>query len=113
MVHLAVGQALDMAEQSGFQPGRKADGGLRREILRRDGADEADERQTDQWATKRLFVKFYGVQSVADVFVNGYHVGEHRGGFTAFTFEITGRVKFGAENRLLVVVSNTFQNDVL
>ena len=47
MVHLAVGQALDMAEQSGFQPGRKADGGLRREILRRDGADEADERQTD------------------------------------------------------------------
>ena len=66
-----------------------------------------------EWATKRLFVKFYGVQSVADVFVNGYHVGEHRGGFTAFTFEITGRVKFGAENRLLVVVSNTFQNDVL
>lgn len=45
MVHLAVGQALDMAEQSGFQPGRKADGGLRREILRRDGADEADERR--------------------------------------------------------------------
>ena len=66
-----------------------------------------------EWAAKRLFVKFYGVQSVADVFVNGYHVGEHRGGFTAFTFEITGRVKFGAENRLLVVVSNTFQNDVL
>ena len=31
-----------------------------------------------EWATKRLFVKFYGVQSVADVFVNGYHVGEHR-----------------------------------
>ena len=25
-----------------------------------------------EWATKRLFVKFYGVQSVADVFVNGY-----------------------------------------
>ena len=28
-----------------------------------------------EWATKRLFVKFYGVQSVADVFVNGYYVG--------------------------------------
>ena len=66
-----------------------------------------------EWASKRLFVKFYGVQSVADLFVNGYHVGTHRGGATAFTFEITGRVKFGAENRLLVVVSNTFQNDVL
>lgn len=27
-----------------------------------------------EWASKRLFVKFYGVQSVADLFVNGYHV---------------------------------------
>ena len=39
------------------------------------------------WASKRLFLRFDGVQTVADVFVNGYHVGEHRGGFTAFTFE--------------------------
>ena len=45
-----------------------------------------------EWASKRLFVKFYGVQSVADLFVNGYHVGTHRGGATAFTFEITGRI---------------------
>jgi len=66
-----------------------------------------------EWASKRLFLRFDGVQTVADVFVNGCHVGEHRGGFTAFTFEITDRVKFGAENHLLVVVSNTFQNDVL
>ena len=29
-----------------------------------------------EWASKRLFVKFYGVQSVADLFVNGYHVGD-------------------------------------
>ena len=66
-----------------------------------------------EWASKRLFLRFGGVQTVADVFVNGHHVGEHRGGFTAFTLEITDRVKFGAENHLLVVVSNTFQNDVL
>ncbi len=66
-----------------------------------------------EWASKRLFLRFDGVQTVADVFVNGRHVGEHRGGFTAFTFEITDRVKFGTENHLLVVVSNTFQNDVL
>lgn len=66
-----------------------------------------------EWSSKRLFLRFGGVQTVADVFVNGRHIGEHRGGFTAFTFEITDRVKFGAENTLLVVVSNTFQNDVL
>ena len=66
-----------------------------------------------EWASKRLFVKFYGVQSVADLFVNGYHVGTHRGGATAFTFEITDKIRFGSDNSMLVVVSNTFQNDVL
>ncbi|MFQ7503782.1 MAG: glycoside hydrolase family 2 protein [Alistipes finegoldii] len=66
-----------------------------------------------EWATKRLFVKFYGVQSVADVFVNGYHVGAHRGGSTAFTFEITDKIRFGEDNALLVVVSNNSRDDVL
>ncbi len=48
-----------------------------------------------EWATKRLFVKFYGVQSVADVFVNGYYVGGHKGGGTAFALEITDKIRFG------------------
>ena len=66
-----------------------------------------------EWSSKRLFLKFYGVQSVADVFVNGHHVGEHRGGWTAFTFEITRHLDYGKDNSLLVVVNNSFQNDVL
>lgn len=66
-----------------------------------------------EWAVKRLFVKFYGVQSVADVFVNGSHVGEHRGGATAFTMEITDKIRFGADNALVVVVNNTCRTDVL
>ena len=66
-----------------------------------------------EWASKRLFVKFYGVQNVADLFVNGYHVGAHRGGITAFTFEITDKIRFGEDNALLVVVSNNSRDDVL
>ena len=66
-----------------------------------------------EWATKRIFLKFYGVQSVADLFVNGSYVGSHRGGATAFTFEITDKLRFGADNALLVVVSNSYRNDVL
>lgn len=66
-----------------------------------------------EWASKRLFVKFYGVQSVADLFVNGSHVGEHCGGATAFTFEITDKVRFGGDNALLMVVSNNSRPDVL
>lgn len=67
----------------------------------------------DEWSSKRLFVKFYGAQSVANLFINGRHAGEHRGGGTAFTFEITDFIRFGADNLLQVVVSNTFRSDVL
>ena len=28
----------------------------------------------EEWTGKRLFIKFHGVQSVADLFVNGHHV---------------------------------------
>lgn len=64
------------------------------------------------WYNKRLFLRFGGVQSVADVFINGSYVGTHKGGFTAFTFEITSYVKCGAKNYLRVVVSNGYRNDM-
>ena len=66
-----------------------------------------------EWKDKRLFLRFYGVQSVADVFINGEHAGEHRGGFTAFTVEITDKVRYDYDNTLHVMVSNAFENDVL
>ena len=66
-----------------------------------------------RWQNRRLFLRFGGVMSVADVFVNGNHVGEHCGGRTAFTVEITDKVYFGSENTLLVEVSNAFRSDVL
>ncbi|MBO7307282.1 MAG: beta-galactosidase [Alistipes sp.] len=62
---------------------------------------------------KRLFLRFGGVQSVADVFVNGRFVGEHRGSYTGFTFEITDKVRYGEKNSLRVVVSNNPRADVL
>lgn len=66
-----------------------------------------------EWSEKRLFMKFYGAQGVADVYVNGNHVGEHRGGWTAFAVEIGKQIKFGEENTILVTVSNAYYNDIL
>ena len=66
-----------------------------------------------EWRGKRLFLRFHGVQSVADVFLNGEHIGEHCGGWTAFTFEITDKVRFEGDNSLHVMVSNAYRNDVL
>ncbi|MDE6046062.1 MAG: beta-galactosidase [Alistipes sp.] len=65
------------------------------------------------WAGKRVFLRFYGAQSVADLFVNGSHAGCHRGGASAFTFEITDKLRLGTDNALLMVVSNASRNDVL
>jgi beta-galactosidase len=66
-----------------------------------------------EWQGRRIFLRFGGVQSVADVFINGAHVGEHRGGFTGFTIEITDAVKYGADNYLRVVASNAHRSDIL
>lgn len=65
------------------------------------------------WTGKRLFLKFYGVENTAEVFVNGKYIGGHRGGSTAFAFEITEAVKFGTENDLRVAVRNVVTGDVL
>lgn len=67
----------------------------------------------EEWSSKRLFIKFYGAQSVADLFLNGAHIGEHKGGSAAFVFELTDYIRFGMDNTLQVVVSNTFRSDVL
>lgn len=65
------------------------------------------------WQGRRLFLRFGGAGSVADVFVNGSHAGEHYGAYTAFTVEITDRVRFGEENLLHVVVGNAWRSDVM
>ena len=53
---------------------------------------------------ERLLLHFGAVDWEAKVFVNGKAVGEHRGGFDAFTFDITDALKPGAENELVVAV---------
>lgn len=66
----------------------------------------------DEWKNKRVFLKFEGANSVADVFVNRKFINRHKGGYTAFTVEITDYIKSG-NNNILVMVSNAYRHDVL
>ena len=66
-----------------------------------------------EWKGKRLFIRFEGVNNIADVFINRSHIGEHRGGYGAFIFEITGKVEYGKENSILVRVNNGEQLDIM
>jgi len=66
-----------------------------------------------EMAGKRLFLYFEGVNSVANVFIDGKLIGEHLGGYTAFCFEITNFVTPGKDAALSVFVSNEYRTDVL
>ena len=65
------------------------------------------------WKDKRIFIRFEAASLVADVYINGTKIGEHRGGFAAFCYELTGNIKFdGSKNVLRVKVDNTRFDDI-
>lgn len=55
---------------------------------------------------KCLYLRFGAANYATEVFLNGVSVGTHFGGYTAFAFDITPFVRYGASNLLLVKVSN-------
>lgn len=88
------------------------------------------------WKGKRVFVKFEGVNTNTEVYLatkspaakyeqgsinyteqvptNNYQfVGRHRGGYSAFVFELTQMISYGQENELLVKVNNEASPDVI
>lgn len=68
-----------------------------------------------QYAGKRLFLYFEGANQVADVYVEGAHVGHHVGGYQAFSMEITEQVAAvepGGSATLAVRVDNSYNRDI-
>lgn len=54
---------------------------------------------------KCIYLQFDGVNAFADCFVNDQYVGSHKGGYTAFRFDITN-VAVQGQNRIKVIVNN-------
>ena len=59
-----------------------------------------------EWEGKRILLTFDGVGHACRVFLNGEQMGEHLCGYTAFTIELTGKLKIGEENILAVEVDS-------
>jgi hypothetical protein len=57
-------------------------------------------------AQGRYLLRFWMVDYLADVWLNGVHVGHHEGGEEMFVLDVTNAVKAGAVNRLAVRVLN-------
>ena len=67
----------------------------------------------EDWEGKRrVFIRFQAACLVTRVYLNDAFIGEHRGGFTAFCFELTDYLKFGNKNELRVQVDNSRREDV-
>jgi beta-galactosidase len=55
-----------------------------------------------EYRGRRFFLEFQGATQDTEVFVNGTLAGAHQGAYTPFTFDITDRVRFGADNVIAV-----------
>ncbi|MBK0383915.1 beta galactosidase jelly roll domain-containing protein [Pedobacter sp. SD-b] len=59
---------------------------------------------------KRYIIYFAAANYETHVYLNGKKLGMHKGGFTPFQFEVTGKLKNG-ENSIVVKVDNTRKQD--
>ena len=62
---------------------------------------------------KRVFLRFEGIGSCAEVFVNGMLATSHKGGYSAFACEISPLLKVGEENEIIVKADNKSRPDVI
>src|SRR5437870_5063480 len=61
---------------------------------------------------QRVFVDFEGVMTASIVWLNGVRLGEYKGGFTPFSFDLTPHVNFDGDNVLVVDVDSTERADI-
>jgi len=61
---------------------------------------------------RRVFVDFEGVMTASTVWINGQKLGEYKGGYTPFSFELTPHVNWDGENLLAVDVDSTERADI-
>lgn len=67
---------------------------------------------TEEMLQKRVVLRFGSATHKAEVFLNGTLLGEHKGGFLPFEFDVTKVVKKG-ENSLIVIVDNIVDHTTL
>ena len=75
------------------------------------------------WYRKQLFVDksqegrqaviyFEGANQEVRFYLNGQFVGEHKGGYTRFCFDITSHLRYGQENLFTIYVNNVYNPNI-
>src|SRR5215467_9634306 len=61
---------------------------------------------------RHVFVDFDGAMTASTVWINGEKLGEYKGGYTPFSFEVTPHVKWDQENLLAVELDSSERPDI-
>jgi beta-galactosidase len=62
---------------------------------------------------KRIVLEFEGVNQVSEFWLNGNRIGEHKGGYTSFEFDVTEQAQFGSTGNVLTVkVNNLYDPNI-
>ena len=75
------------------------------------------------WYRKQLFIDksqegrqaviyFEGAKQEVRFYLNGQFVGEHKGGYTRFCFDITSHLRYGQENLFAIYVNNVYNPNI-
>lgn len=63
------------------------------------------------WSGRRVRLHFGAADWQVRVFLNGREIGRHRGGYDAFSFDITDRLQWSGEEEIRVAVSDPTEGD--
>ncbi len=66
----------------------------------------------EEYKGKVVMVEFEGVANVAEIYVNGEKVKEHKGAYTSFSCDVTKYIKIGEDNVIAVRCDSTKRSDV-
>lgn len=61
---------------------------------------------------KHVFVDFQGAMTASTVWINGQKLGEYKGGYTPFSFELTPHLNWDGDNVLAVALDSTERSDI-
>ena len=56
------------------------------------------------WGNKNILLHFGAVDWKCELYINGYNVGEHEGGYSSFYFDITQRLNKEGKNKIILKV---------
>ncbi|CEI73305.1 glycoside hydrolase family 2 protein [Romboutsia hominis] len=65
-----------------------------------------------EYENKKIYIELNGSNSITNVYLNEKHLGEHKGGYSTFRFDISDVVEYGKVNTIAIKVDNSIVDDV-